>query len=111
MTPQMLPGLLLGLPFAAALPLGDAEGDDTKKPFTFEAPTRLLADGSPMASEAPGYASPAWHDVTGDGRADVIVGQFAGGKMMVYPGLEDGAFGKGQWLEAGGEVAQVPGVW
>lgn len=77
----------------------------------FEAPTRIKAGGSYVRTEAPGYAAPAWHDVDGDGRRDLIVGQFTGGKMQVYKSTGAGAFAAGEWLEAGGDVAEVPGVW
>ncbi len=50
-------------------------------------------------------------DVDGDGRQDLLVGQFKGGKIKVYPGGADGKLGKGEWLQAEGKVASVPGVW
>ncbi len=77
----------------------------------FEAPVRLQAAGEYIKTESPGYAAPCWADVNGDGKNDLIVGQFAGGKMMVYRNLGDGKFAKGEWLEAGGGIAEVPGVW
>ena len=86
------------------------DGDDIKKP-AFSAPERLTAGGEVIATEAPGYAAPAIYDVNGDGRDDLVVGQFAGGKMKMYPRAEDGSFGSGEWIQAGGETAEVPGVW
>lgn len=77
----------------------------------FEAPVRLLAAGAPIRVEMPGYACPSWHDLDGDGRKDLIVGQFAGGKLATYKNLGDGKFGERQWLLAGGKVAEVPGIW
>lgn len=77
----------------------------------FHPPVRLGADGGPIRVEAPGFAAPCWHDVDGDGKHDLVVGQFRDGKMKVYPGLGDGRFGAGRWLEAEGAVAEVPGVW
>jgi len=77
----------------------------------FEAPVRLKAAGEYIKTESPGYASPCWHDVDGDGKKDLIVGQFAGGKMKVYRNLGSGKLAKGEWLEAEGKVAEVPGVW
>ena len=61
--------------------------------------------------EAPGYAAPCWHDVDGDGKGDLVVGQFNDGKLKVYRGLGGGKLAPGEWLKAGGQVAQVPGVW
>ena len=77
----------------------------------FEAPVRLKAGGKLIKIESPGYASPCWADVDGDGKKDLIVGQFAGGKMKVYRNLGQGRLEKGKWLKAGGKVAEVPGVW
>ena len=85
-------------------------------PFTataleFEKPILLKSGDKPIKTEAPGYASPALHDMNGDGKKDLLVGQFGGGKIMVYPGEGDGKFGKGTLLQAGGAAAKVPGVW
>ena len=78
---------------------------------TFAAPVRLMADGAPISVGEPGYAAPAWHDVDGDGHMDLAVGQFAGGKIKIYHGRADGTLAAGEWLMAGGDVAEVPGVW
>ena len=77
----------------------------------FAAPVRLKADGDYVKVESPGYAAPCWADVDGDGRKDLIVGQFNKGKMKVYRNLGQGKLGAGKWLESDGEIAEVPGVW
>lgn len=79
--------------------------------WAHQAPVRLHGGGQAIEVESPGYASPCWADVTGDGKPDLLVGQFKDGKIRVYPGLGKGKLGPGRWLMAGGEVAQVPGVW
>jgi hypothetical protein len=61
--------------------------------------------------ERPGYASPCWADVDGDGKKDLLVGQFSGGKIRVFKNRGDGVLNAGEWLQAGGKVAEVPGVW
>jgi hypothetical protein len=77
----------------------------------FAAPVRLKADDGWVRVESPGYAAPCWHDVNGDGKKDLIVGQFKGGKMRVYDRQASGTFAAPKWLEAEGAIAEVPGVW
>ena len=77
----------------------------------FETPVRLKGGDASVRVESPGYACPTWADVDGDGKKDLIVGQFAGGKMRVFKGLGGTKFAAGEWLKAEGKVAEVPGVW
>ena len=77
----------------------------------FHPPVRLTAGGAPIRVEAPGYAAPCLADVDRDGKLDLLVGQFRGGKIQVFKGLGGGKFGTGTWLQAEGKVAEVPGVW
>jgi len=77
----------------------------------FEAPVRLKAGGAAIRVEAPGYAAPCWADIDGDGKMDLLVGQFNGGKIQVFKGLGGAKFARGTWLQAEGKVAEVPGVW
>lgn len=77
----------------------------------FEEPVRLKGGGEPVRVESPGYAAPCWADVDGDGKKDLLVGQFNQGKIKVYKNPGDGQLAAGSWLEAGGTVAEVPGVW
>jgi hypothetical protein len=79
--------------------------------FEFERPVRLEAGGQPVRVEDPGYAAPCWADVDGDGKKDLLVGQFNGGKIKVCRNLGDGKLGAGHWLKAEGQIAEVPGVW
>ena len=77
----------------------------------FEPPVRMKAGGPAVRVEPPGYASPCWADVDGDGKKDLVVGQFNKGKMRVFKNLGDGKLAAGVWLQADGKVAEIPGVW
>lgn len=77
----------------------------------FHPPTLVKAGGKPVRVDAPGYAAPCWQDLDGDGLADLLVGQFRDGKVKVYRGQKDGTLAAGTWLMAGGDVAEIPGVW
>jgi hypothetical protein len=90
------------LPFCGAALCSAAE---------FERPVRLKADGVAIRVESPGYAAPCWADIDGDGEKDLLVGQFNKGKIRVFKNLGEGKLAGGVWLEADGQVAEVPGVW
>lgn len=77
----------------------------------FQPPIRMMAGESPVRVESPGYAAPCWADIDGDGRKDLLVGQFRGGKIHVHKNLGDGKLAPSEWLKAEGTVAEVPGVW
>jgi hypothetical protein len=77
----------------------------------FEPPTRLKAGDAAIRVESPGYAAPGWADIDGDGKKDLLVGQFRQGKIQIYQHLGAAKFAPGKWLEAEGKVAEVPGVW
>lgn len=70
------------LPAAAAL--AQTEGSGLEAPFRLEVPVLLEADGAPIDSgEYTGHSGPLYHDVTGDGLPDLLVGNFAG-HVQVY---------------------------
>jgi hypothetical protein len=77
----------------------------------FDRPVRLKVDGVAVRVESPGYAAPCWADVDGDGKKDLLVGQFNKGKIRVFKNLGGGNLAEGAWLKAEGDVAEVPGVW
>src|SRR5262245_1074864 len=80
-------------------------------PSDFQTPVRLTAGGAAIRVESPGYAAPCWADVDGDGKKDLLVGQFNQGKIRVFKNLGAGKLAAGEWLKAEGQVAEVPGVW
>ena len=77
----------------------------------FEAPVRMMADGVAVRVESPGYAAPCWADIDGDDKKDLLVGQFNQGKIRVFKNLGAEKLATGEWLEAEGNVAEIPGVW
>ena len=77
----------------------------------FEVPVMLKGGGKAVRVESPGYAAPCWADVDRDGKKDLLVGQFNDGKIHVYKNLGEGKLAESVWLEAGGAVATIPGVW
>ena len=77
----------------------------------FAAPVRLEGGGQAVRVESPGYAAPCWADINGDGRKDLLVGQFNKGKIRVYNNLGKGKLSSAKWLEAEGKIVEVPGVW
>jgi hypothetical protein len=77
----------------------------------FEPPVRLRGGDALIRVESPGYAAPCLADVDGDGKLDLLVGQFNKGKIQVFKGLGKGKFAKSAWLQADGKPAEVPGVW
>lgn len=86
-------------------------GVATASAAEFEKPVRLEANGIPIRVESPGYAAPCWADLDGDGKKDLLVGQFRQGKIHLFKNLGAGKLAVGQWLKAEGEDAEVPGVW
>ena len=77
----------------------------------FEKPIRLEGAGAAVRVESPGYAAPCWADIDGDGRKDLLVGQFNRGKIRVFKNVGGGELAAGKWLQADGKTAEIPGVW
>lgn len=80
----------------------------------FHPPVQLVAgDEQDVVSVGmPGYAAPCWVDLDNDGKQDLLVGQFDGGKINVFKGLGDGKLANEEWLKTDkGEIVEIPGIW
>ena len=47
-------------------------------------PVHILAGGQPLDVERSGHAAPFVGDIDGDGKPDLLVGQFDEGKLRIY---------------------------
>jgi hypothetical protein len=73
-------------------------------------PVRLEADGKPIDTDI-GHATPALYDFDGDGKRDLLVGQFGDGKMKIFKNIgthKEPKFAAEEWLKAGGAVVTTP---
>jgi hypothetical protein len=66
-------------PILATLLLAPAQPNPELAP-----PVRLTANGKPINVEI-GHAAPCYADLDGSGKKVLLVGQFAGGKLRIYP--------------------------
>ncbi|MGH7163134.1 MAG: hypothetical protein ACREID_06600 [Planctomycetota bacterium] len=82
---------------------------DESAPAAFERPARIQADGAHVdTGDAWGHASPWIADADGDGRSDLIVGDFSG-KFRLFRNSGAGpVYASAGFLQAGGEDAHVP---
>lgn len=72
---------------------------------------RLILDWKEPINVDIGHAAPAMFDVDGDGKRDLVVGQFKDGHARIYinKGTDrEPRFEGFSWLEAGGKRASVP---
>jgi hypothetical protein len=73
-------------------------------------PVRLRAGGSYIDVEH-GHANPHFADFDGDGKPDLLVGQFEGGQLRVFKNTGTKAtpkFDGFSWFQAGGSTGKVP---
>ena len=102
----MITWVACGLGIGVVLPAAASS-----RAIEFDKPLRLKGGDEYVRVESPGYAAPCWTDIDGDGKKDLLVGQFSDGKIKVYKGLGGEKLAAGEWLKAEGKVAKVPGVW
>ncbi|HXH60138.1 MAG TPA: FG-GAP-like repeat-containing protein, partial [Fimbriimonadaceae bacterium] len=79
------------------------------KSVRFLPPTPLLVDGAPIEVDG-GHGVPTFVDLNGDGKPDLVVGQFTRGEVQVFlnKGTKPGpTFQKPTLLQAGGKPVRV----
>ena len=74
-------------------------------------PVHVLTGGQPLDVDRSGHAAPSVGDLDGDGKPDLLVGQFDGGKLRVY--RNTGTAGAPQfdtytYFVAGGQTGRIP---
>ncbi|MEX2139111.1 MAG: VCBS repeat-containing protein [Pirellulales bacterium] len=74
-------------------------------------PVKIQANGRPLDVGRSGHAAPYFADVDGDGRRDLLVGQYADGRLRLYRNNGTNKaprFGSFEYVLAGGQPASVP---
>ena len=74
-------------------------------------PIHVLAGGQPLDVERSGHAAPFVGDLDGDGKPDLLVGQYDGGKLRVYRNAGTARapkFDAYTYFVTGGQAGRVP---
>jgi len=94
--------LILSVALLVAVALGQTP--------VFDDPVALEANGTPINVGTGGNASPFVTDWDGDGRQDLLLGQYLGGKVRFYPNVGtnfDPLFADFYYLQADGADISV----
>lgn len=100
-----MPKKLAALALLLSVSTAYAEPDDT-----FQKPQRIKVGDKAIDVDV-GHAAPFVTDMNGDGKKDLLVGQFGSGKLRVFYNVgTDKApkFDTMNWFQAGADVARVP---
>ena len=76
-----------------------------------ELPVNVVVDGKPLDTGGVGYASPFFGDFDGDSVRDLLVGEFAQGRLRIYRNLgtnQQPKFDSFVWFQDGAETGRVP---
>ena len=80
-------------------------------PPGFLPPVKIHAAGKPIDVQRSGHAAPFVGDFDGDGKLDLLVGQYHEGRLRIYRNVgtnREPKFDSYTWFEAGGKIASVP---
>jgi hypothetical protein len=94
-----------------AQPISSLPSADSKTAWQNLGAPQLILDGNKPINVDIGHAAPAVIDLNGDGKKDLLVGQFGEGKVRVYlnqGGDESPRFEGFTYLKAGGTTVTVP---